>query len=65
MNLTKPAPAPVRPLISVEQMGRILSARRSLTSEEAYQQMAAHLGRPLSPGRRKTFVNGQPVWVSC
>jgi hypothetical protein len=55
----------VRPLISAERMEKILSSRRSITSEEAYRQIEAHLGRPLLPGRRKTSVNGQTVWVSC
>jgi hypothetical protein len=58
-------PAPVKPLLTAERMARILSARRSITSEEAYRQMAQHLGRPLSPGRRKAFVNGREVWVCC
>jgi hypothetical protein len=58
---------PVKPLLTAEQMGRILSARRSITSEEAYRQIAAHLGRtfPLPPGRKLTSVNGRPVWVCC
>jgi hypothetical protein len=65
MNET-PATAPVlRPLISEEQMGRILSSRRSVTSEEFLKQVENHLGRRLLPGRRKIFVDGQPVWVSC
>jgi hypothetical protein len=54
---------PVKPLLSPEQMERILSSRRSITSEEAYRQMEAHLGRPRSPGRKKAFVNGREVWV--
>jgi hypothetical protein len=56
---------PVKPLLTPEQMARILSSRRSITSEEFRQQVSAHLGRPPSAGRRKTFVNGQVVWVSC
>ncbi len=56
---------PVKPLLSAEQMARILSARRSITSEDFRRQVAAHLGRPLSPGRRKAFVNGREVWVCC
>lgn len=55
----------VIPLLTKEQMERILSSRRSLTSEEAYQQIATHLGRPRSPGRKKVSVNGQEVWVCC
>ena len=65
MKRTARQDQPVKPLLSPEQMDRVLSARRSLTSEEAYREMAAHLGRPLSPGRRKTFVNGHAVWVCC
>jgi hypothetical protein len=42
-----------------------LSSRRSITSEEFLKQVSTHLGRPRSPGRRKTSVNGQTVWVSC
>jgi len=56
---------PVKPLLTTEQLVRILSVRRSLTSAEAYQQMAAHLKRPLSPGRRLTFVNGRAVLACC
>jgi hypothetical protein len=55
----------VQPLLTKEQLGRILSARRSITSEEAYQEMAAHLKRPLLPGRKLTFVNGHAVWACC
>jgi len=58
-------PAPVKPLLSAEQMARILSARRSITSEDFRRQVESHLGRPLSPGRRKVFVNGREVWVCC
>lgn len=56
---------PVIPLLTKEQMERILSSRRSITSEEAYQQIATHLGRPRSPGRKKVSVNGREVWVCC
>lgn len=56
---------PVIPLLTLEQMERILSSRRSITSEEFYRQVEAHLGRPRSPGRKKTFVNGREVWVCC
>jgi len=56
---------PVIPLLTPEQMERILSSRRSITSEEFYQQVEAHLGRPRSPGRKKTSVNGREVWVCC
>jgi hypothetical protein len=54
---------PVKPLLSPEQMERILSSRRSITLEDFRQQVSAHLGRPPSPARRKTFVNGREVWV--
>lgn len=45
-------------------MERILSSRRSITSAEFRSQVEAHLGRPLSPARRKVSVNGREVWVS-
>jgi hypothetical protein len=60
-----PQPIPVRPLISAEQMERILSARRSIFSEEFRLQVANHFGRPPAPGRRKSSVNEQTVWVCC
>lgn len=56
---------PVKPLLSPEQMERILSSRRSITSEEVYRQIAEHLGRPNRPGRRKEIRNGKEVWVCC
>lgn len=56
---------PVKPLLSPEQMKRILSSRRSITSEEAYRQIAEHLGRPNRPGRKKEIRNGKEVWVCC
>lgn len=65
MNESPSMSSILRPLINEEQMGRILSSRRSVTSEEAYRQVEEHLGRRLLPGRRKIFVDGQPVWVSC
>jgi hypothetical protein len=36
---------PVRPLITPEQMQRILDNRRPITSAEAHRQMLVHLGR--------------------
>ena len=65
MSQNPHSPAPVKPLLTQEQMDRILSSRRSLTSEEAYRQMEAHMGRPRSPGRKKVCVNGREVWVCC
>ncbi len=65
MSQSPASQPPVKPLLTQEQMDRILSSRRSITSEEFRQQVAAHLGRPLSPGRKKTFVNGREVWVCC
>ena len=53
----------VRPLISREEMNRILSARRSITSEEAYLQIERHLGRPLEPAKKLVSQNGQEIWV--
>lgn len=65
MNEIPATSSVLRPLISEEQMGRILSSRRSVTSDEFLKQVEEHLGRQLLPGRRKIFVDGQPVWVSC
>ena len=36
---------PVRPLITPEQMQRILANRHPITSAEAHRQMLVHLGR--------------------
>ena len=55
----------VRPLVSEERMREILSSRRSISSEEFKKQVEAHLGRPLVPGRKPVYFNGQTVWVSC
>ena len=60
----QPSPA-IKPLLTSEQMAQILSSRRSLTSEQAYQAMAAHLKKPLSPGRKRVSRRGQKVWASC
>ena len=63
---SQPQPESNRQAASVpEAVGGILSARHSVTSAEAYRQIAEHLGRPLSPGRKLTFVNGQKVWACC
>lgn len=56
---------PVKPLLTPEQMERVLSSRHSVTAEEFRRQVVQHLGRPLQPARKKTFVNGQEVWVCC
>jgi hypothetical protein len=45
---------PVKPLLTQEQMERILSSRRSITSEEFRQQVSAHLGRPPRPAEGKS-----------
>lgn len=55
----------VKPLLSREQLDGILSGRRSITSEEFRRQVEKHLGHPLSPARKKTFVNGHAVWTCC
>ncbi|MFN0077128.1 MAG: hypothetical protein ACKVY0_11695 [Prosthecobacter sp.] len=65
MSQNPASPAPVKPLLTQEPMARILSSRRSITSEEFRRQVEAHLGRPLSPGRKKACVNGREVWVCC
>lgn len=65
MSQTAASQPPVIPLLTQEQMERILSSRRSITSEEFDRQMEAFLGRPPSPARKKVCVNGQDVWVCC
>lgn len=55
----------VQPLLTPEQMARVLSSRRLITSEEFQKHVARHLGRPISPGRRRVSVNGRTVWVCC
>jgi hypothetical protein len=64
MKAKGPMISPIRPLISEARMREILSSRRSISSEEAYQEMEKHLGRPRSPGRKAVSFNGQTVWVS-
>ena len=57
---------PIRPLISKETMETIVSSQRSITSNEAYEQMRKHLGRSKTlPGRKLSLVNGERVWVCC
>lgn len=65
MSEIQPSQPPVKPLLTQAQMDKILASRRQLSSEEVYRQMEAHMGRPRSPGRKKTFVNGREVWVCC
>ncbi len=65
MSQTAANQPPVILLLTQEQMTKILSSRRSITSAEFDRQMEAFLGRPLSPARKKTCVNGQEVWVCC
>lgn len=65
MSLTAASQPPVKPLLTQEQMERILSSRPSITSEEFNQQIEVFMGRPLSPARKKVCVNGQEVWVCC
>lgn len=61
--MTSP-PKPIRPLVSPETMKKIVSSRRSISSEEALQEMARHVGKPLSPARKLVSKNGREVWVS-
>lgn len=65
MLQTTASQPPVIPLLTKEQMERILSSRRSVTSEEFDRQMVAFLGRPPLPARKKVCVNGQEIWVCC
>lgn len=59
-----PPPKPIRPLVSLETMEKIVSSRRSISSEEALQEMSRHLGRPLLPARKLVLKNGRKVWIS-
>ena len=59
MPATAPAPK-VRPLISREEMERIVSSQPSLTSEQVKAQVERHLGRPCGPAWKKVLSNGQP-----
>lgn len=59
-----PKPQPIRPLVSPETMEKIVSSRRSISSEDALQEMARHLGKPLSPAKKPVLRNGRKVWVS-
>ena len=59
-----PPPKPIRPLVSPETMEKIVSSRRSISSEEALQEMARHLGKPLLPARKLVLKNGRKVWVA-
>ncbi|WP_138087107.1 hypothetical protein [Phragmitibacter flavus] len=55
----------VKPLLTQEQMDKILPSRRSITSEEFRRQIELHLGRPLLPARKKVFLIGRETWVCC
>lgn len=65
MLQTTTSQPPVKPLLTQEQMERILSSRHSITSEEFDRQLVEFLGRPPSPARKKVCVNGQEIWVCC
>lgn len=56
---------PIQPLISAEMMERIVSSRRSISSEEALKAMAEHTGKPIRSARKAIYKDGQKVWVSC
>lgn len=56
---------PIQPLISREMMDKILSLRRSITSEEALEEMARHTGKPIRSARKAIYRKGQKVWVDC
>ena len=60
-----PSPIAIRPLVTREEMERVLSQQRSITSEEFYRQVEAHLGRPMQLSRKLSFVNGRWALVDC
>ena len=65
-RMSKESPAKIQPLISQEEMERILSSRRLPSPEVMHQKMAEHLGRsrPL-PGRKSVLRDGRVDWVCC
>lgn len=56
---------PIQPLISAEMMERIVSSQRSITSEEALEEMVRHTGKPIRPARKSIHRNGRTIWLSC
>ena len=56
---------PIKPIFTKEKMEQIISRQPSLTSEEFFRKVEAHLGRSLPPARKRVSVNGQVLWVSC
>lgn len=59
-----PPPQPIGPLVSAEMMEKIVSSRRSISSEEFDRQVATHIGKPTRPARKLVFKNGRKVWVA-
>ena len=56
---------PIQPLISREMMKKIVSSQRSITSEEALEEMAKHTGKPIRSAKKATYRNGRKIWVDC
>ncbi len=59
------AQPPIKPIYTKEQMERIVSRQPSMSSEEFFRSVEAHLGRSLKPARKKVCLNGQVVWEHC
>jgi hypothetical protein len=55
---------PIQPLISREMMEKIVSSRRSITSEKFYEEVANHTGKPTRSARKAVYRNGRKIWVS-
>lgn len=54
----------IKPLVSKEMMEKIVSSRRSITSEEFYRQVETHLGKPTRSAKKVIYKNGRKFWVS-
>ena len=59
-----PQPKPIRPLVSPETMEKIVSSRRSISSEEFDRQVENHTGKPTRPAKKSVYKNGRKVWVA-
>jgi hypothetical protein len=59
-----PPPKPIRPLVSPETMEKIVSSRRSISSEEFDRQVETHTGKPTRPAKKPVYKNGRKVWVA-
>lgn len=60
-----PPPKPIRPLVSPEMMEKIISSQRSISSEEFYEEVAKHTGKPIRKAKMLVHKNGRKVWVDA